>query len=41
MTKTVLFGLATISAARFALPLILEEGWFKRFFNAIGITASN
>ena len=30
-----------IGVARGALGFVLEEGWGKRFFNAIGITASS
>jgi hypothetical protein len=30
-----------VLALRPILGLILEEGWAKPFFNAIGITASN
>ena len=44
MLGKVLFAGAAIAAlglARLLLPFVLEEGWFRPFFERIGITASN
>jgi hypothetical protein len=34
-------ALVALGLARLCLPFVLEEGWFRPFFESIGITASN